>query len=137
MSIQRVVTAALRLQDELNRTSVPFCFIGGLAVERWGEPRLTVDADATVMSGFAHDRSIVDALLKRSAPAGPTLVNSRLIIESFCFGLERNRLDVSLGALPFEDRLIGRRLALEVPRRPSASNLFRRRSDRPQDVFGT
>jgi hypothetical protein len=109
MSIQRVVAAALELQDELTRTGLPFCFIGGLAVQRWGEPRLTVDADATVLSGFTHDERIVDALLNRFRARGTDArefaLDHRVLLLQASDG---TRLDVSLGALPFEDRLIGR-----------------------------
>ena len=30
-----------------------FCIIGGLALQRWGEPRLTRDVDIEVFTGFA------------------------------------------------------------------------------------
>jgi hypothetical protein len=45
--VNRAVEAAGELQAALLEGGFPFCFIGGLAVQRWGEPRLTVDA--TVM----------------------------------------------------------------------------------------
>ena len=32
-----------------------FCFIGGIAVQRWGEPRFTHDADLTVFTGFGGE----------------------------------------------------------------------------------
>ena len=42
------IEAALELQQFLDEHGEKFCIIGGLAVQRWGEVRLTVDADATV-----------------------------------------------------------------------------------------
>ena len=39
------------------------CFIGGIAVQRWGEPRFTKDADVTLLTGFGTEDSFVDALL--------------------------------------------------------------------------
>ena len=50
MSIQRVIGAALELQERLQEIGLPYCFIGGVAVQGWGEPRLTLDADASVLS---------------------------------------------------------------------------------------
>ena len=41
------IEAALELQQFLDEHGEKFCIIGGLAVQRWGEVRLTVDADAT------------------------------------------------------------------------------------------
>lgn len=39
--------AALELQRFFAARQWRFCFIGGLAVQRWGEPRLTLDVDCT------------------------------------------------------------------------------------------
>ncbi len=55
MSLHRVYAAALELQVVLQELGRPYCFIGGLALQRWGEPRMTVDADATVLTAFDHD----------------------------------------------------------------------------------
>lgn len=43
--------------------SLRYCFIGGLAVLRWGEPRLTRDVDLTVVVGFGDEAAAVDTLL--------------------------------------------------------------------------
>lgn len=37
-----VFGAALEVQELCRGKGWRFCFIGGLAVQRWGEPRLTV-----------------------------------------------------------------------------------------------
>ena len=41
-----------------------FCFIGGLAVWRWGKPRFTQDVDLTLLAGFRDEEKIVDAFAK-------------------------------------------------------------------------
>jgi hypothetical protein len=109
VSIQRVFGAALELQDRLVETGLPFCFIGGIAVQRWGEPRLTVDADATVLTSFDHDERLVDALLARFRPrrsdARAFALTSRVLL---LHAADDTRIDVSLAALPFEARLIER-----------------------------
>lgn len=56
MIIQRVINAAAELQARLDEIGLPFCFIGGIAVQRWGERQLTVDADATVLTGALATR---------------------------------------------------------------------------------
>ena len=38
---------------------------GGLAVQRWGEPRLTRDADLTLLTGFGKEARFASALLER------------------------------------------------------------------------
>ncbi|GDY21091.1 hypothetical protein LBMAG56_24370 [Verrucomicrobiota bacterium] len=40
-----VIQAAAELQAVCQAHGWRFCFIGGLAVLRWGEPRETVDAE--------------------------------------------------------------------------------------------
>ena len=42
-----VIRAAADLQALCEAQQWRFCFIGGVAVQRWGEPRETVDVDAT------------------------------------------------------------------------------------------
>ena len=51
-SINPAAEAAIELRASLQHEGFPFCFIGGLAVNRWGEPRYTQDADATVLTDF-------------------------------------------------------------------------------------
>ena len=42
-----VIRAAADLQALCEARHWRYCFIGGVAVQRWGEPRETVDVDAT------------------------------------------------------------------------------------------
>lgn len=86
-----------------------FCFIGGLAVNRWGEPRFTADADLTVLTGWGGEEAFVDALLGHFQGRIPgardaALANRVLLLESGRGGL----IDVSLAALPFEERAVAR-----------------------------
>lgn len=86
-----------------------FCFIGGIAVQRWGAPRFTQDVDLTLLTGFGGERQFVDTLLDRFRGR---LSNTRL------FALERRvlllrtaggvPLDISLSGLPFEEASIER-----------------------------
>jgi hypothetical protein len=58
-----IYAAALELQGVCRQRSWRFCFIGAIAVQRWGEPRLTQDVDLTLISGFGSEEPFVDALL--------------------------------------------------------------------------
>ncbi len=40
-----------------------FCFIGGVALQRWSGPRQTLDADITLLTRFVHEEEYVDTLL--------------------------------------------------------------------------
>ena len=60
--------AAAEIQASFAERSWSFCFIGGLAVQRWGEPRTTQDVDATLLTGFGNEEIYVDALLSGLPP---------------------------------------------------------------------
>jgi hypothetical protein len=86
-----------------------FCFIGGLALQRWGEPRVTRDVDLTLLTGFRHEERYVDALLTRFAPriddARQFALHNRVLLLRSQDGVG---IDVALGGLPFEEQLIAR-----------------------------
>ena len=43
---------ANQLQDFLWQQRWNFCYIGGIALQRWGEPRVTQDIDLTLLTGL-------------------------------------------------------------------------------------
>lgn len=93
-----------------------FCFIGGLAVQRWGEPRLTRDVDLTLITGFGDEASYVTRLLAGFAsrvddPEGFAR-RTRVVLLRTATGVP---VDVALGALPFEERSVERSSAWPVP----------------------
>jgi len=47
-----ILEAANELQTFCSAAGWKFCFIGGLAVQRWGEPRQTQAADLTLITGI-------------------------------------------------------------------------------------
>jgi hypothetical protein len=52
-----ILEAARDFQTFCETNGWKFCFIGGLAVQRWGEPRQTQDADLTLITGFGQEES--------------------------------------------------------------------------------
>ncbi len=40
---------AWRLHQFLTERGIPYVIIGGIAVQRWGQPRLTRDVDLTIL----------------------------------------------------------------------------------------
>ena len=104
-----ILEAALDLQAFCQARSWRFCFIGGIVVPRWGEPRTTADADLTLLTGFGGEEAFVDALL---ASFRPRRGDAReLALARRVLPVEAGNtvpLDVSLGKLPFEERLVDR-----------------------------
>jgi hypothetical protein len=86
-----------------------FCIIGGLAYLRWGDPRATRDVDITVLTGFGGEAGAARALLAQFSPRiGNPLefaIRNRVLLLSASNGVP---LDVTFGALPFEERLVER-----------------------------
>ena len=52
-----LIRAAADLQAVCEARGWRYCFIGGIAVLRWGEPRETIDVDLTLLTGFTGDDS--------------------------------------------------------------------------------
>lgn len=104
-----VFAAALELQTVCQEHGWRFCFIGGIAVQRWSEPRLTVDADLTLLTGFGAEESFLGPLLRAFAPrrqdAAQFALRSRVLLLKNAQGVG---LDVALGAFPFETRSVER-----------------------------
>ena len=93
-----------------------FCFIGGLALQRWGEPRETVDVDLTLVTGFGGEEPFILALLERFTgrvedPVGFARANRVLLLRSTA-GVG---IDVALGGLPFEETLVSRATRFAFP----------------------
>ena len=98
--------------DDLNLKSV---LIGGVAVFRWGQPRITRDADFTVLCPFGDERVTVDAILARLPARIPNarefgITNRVLLVKASSNG---RPVDIALGALPFEERVYERGSAFE------------------------
>lgn len=104
-----VLSAAGELQEFCARRTWRFCFIGGLAVQRWGEPRNTQDADLTLLTGFGHEEPFVDELLSQFAGRRPDTkafaLQYRVLLLRAANGVP---LDVALGAMSFEENSIVR-----------------------------
>jgi hypothetical protein len=99
--------SARQLQNFCDRQGWRYCFIGGIAVIRWGQPRVTRDVDLNILAGFGGEDRIIDILLANYAARLPdgrefALRNRILLIKT----PSGTGIDVSLGALPFEEMLV-------------------------------
>ncbi len=104
-----VFAAAAEVEGNCRGAGLSFCFFGGLAVLRWGEPRLTRDVDLTVLAGFGGETPVVDALLgsldARVDGAREFALRHRTLLARAPNGIP---IDVALGGLPFEERMVER-----------------------------
>jgi len=107
--VTEVIRAAADLQHFCETCGWRFCFIGGLALQRWGEPRETVDVDLTLLTGFGHEESFIETLLQRFEArlegARDFALTRRVLLLRAPSGVG---LDIALGGLPFEEAAIAR-----------------------------
>jgi len=105
--VNDVIQAAADLQTICQSQDWQFCFIGGLALQRWGEPRRTVDVDLSLFVGFGDEQRFCDVLLEHFAPrisdAAAFARDRRVLLLRSTNGVG---LDVSLAALPYEALVI-------------------------------
>ena len=85
----------------------PFCFIGGLAVLRWGEPRMTADVDISLYVGYGSEQVYIDALLdaffSRISDAREFALTHRVLLLS---AKNRIAVDVVLAGMDYERQMI-------------------------------
>jgi len=114
--VTEVIQAAAELQSICQSQGWQFCFIGGLALQRWSEPRETVDVDLSLFAGFGDEQTFCDVLLNHFAAR---------ISDAAAFARERRVLllrstkgvgiDVALAALPYEALVIERSSYFDYP----------------------
>lgn len=102
--------AARDLQSMLEMHGWGFCFIGGLAVLRWGEPRFTRDVDVTLLCPFGKEDEVSGPLFGggyhgRISDAGEFARRNRVLLLQSPGGVP---IDIALAALPFEESLVER-----------------------------
>ena len=140
-SANRLLDAAGEIQAFCEQNRWPFCFIGGIAVLHWGEARVTRDADLTVFTGVGDEARYVDRLLSwfasRIEGGREFALRHRVLLLRASNGIP---LDISLGALPFEEKAVSgtslQELTPGVKLRlcsPAALVVFKVFAGRPQD----
>jgi hypothetical protein len=107
--VNALVVAAIDIQRFLASPGWPNTVIGGLAVQRWGEPRQTRDVDLAVLTGIGREAELVDPMLARYRARRPDArdfaLRYRVLLVETASGIP---LDISLAALPFEERVVSR-----------------------------
>lgn len=78
-----------------------------MAVQHWGEPRLTRDADLTLYTGVGDEHAFIDAVLAAFGPrredARDFALRNRVLLIQASNGVP---IDISLGAVPFEQKAV-------------------------------
>jgi len=102
-------TAAKEVQDFLVKNGWPFCFIGGLAVIRWGEMRITQDIDLCLQCGFGNEETRISSLLSHFSSRisdGENFARRYRVL--LLVASNHVAIDVTLSGIPFEVEMIQR-----------------------------
>ena len=98
-----ILEAAVEIQRFFEARDWQFCFIGGVAVQQWSEPRVTDDVDLTLITGFGTEEHFIDELLAWLTPARPDAKafaqRQRVLLVRHPNGV---KADISMGGLAFE-----------------------------------
>jgi hypothetical protein len=107
--MNELLEAARQVQAACDEQGWEWCFIGGLAVQRWGQPRVTLDVDLTLLTGFGNEDVFIETLLARFPgrvdDAAEFAKRRRVLLIRT---LEGTGIDVSLGGLPYEECVVRR-----------------------------
>jgi hypothetical protein len=134
---------AWRLHAFFTARRIPYLIIGGIAVQRWGQPRLTRDVDVTVLLPPGQEegvlRDIAAAFPPRLEDAVTFAVEHRVLPVSVPGGSEA---DVSLGLPGYEEQAVARAVPYDLGggrtvRLCSAEDLIVHKAlaGRPQDLL--
>lgn len=104
-----LLATAAEIQTFLQQAGERFCFIGGVALQRWGEPRLTRDVDLTLLCPYGSEEPVVERLLAGFSPRMPEArtfaLQHRVLLLRGKSGVP---IDVAFGCIPFEERAVER-----------------------------
>ncbi len=135
--------AAWEVHQYFQSLGLPYAVIGGMAVQWWGEPRMTKDVDLTVVAPLDQPSSVfiqrvLDRFPARIDNALEFAQRSRVILLTASNGCP---VDISLGLPGYEDEVMGRVVEFELEpgqaiRVCSAEDLIIHKAiaGRPQDV---
>jgi predicted nucleotidyltransferase len=137
------LSASYEVGEFLSKNGIRYAVIGGLAVQFWGEPRLTVDVDIAIASNLESGsdelvRLITTHFESRTKEPFEFAKRARMILVSTRDGID---VDISLALPGYEDEMFARAIDLEIEpgksiRICSAEDLIIHKAvaGRPQDI---
>lgn len=99
----------------LSNNAIPYAIIGGIAVQHWGEPRLTQDIDLTILVPLDDPlptlQIILGAFEARLQDALTFALKSRVLLIQASNGYP---IDLSLGLPGYEESVVERTVNLDI-----------------------
>ncbi|GMW02528.1 MAG: hypothetical protein AMXMBFR84_36640 [Candidatus Hydrogenedentota bacterium] len=113
--MNNLITAVSEVNDFMASKGWTYCLIRGLAVQHWGEPRTTLDADFTLITGWGQEAPYIDTLLSqfesRIPDARQIALTHRILLVHASNGVP---VDIALGAIPFEIEMMNRATHIDL-----------------------
>lgn len=99
---------ARQVQDLLDEAGLQSCLIGGLALQRWGEDRLTRDVDISLLTGFGHEESVADLLLARFEGRVQNAKEHALMHRVLLLQIDGIGIDIGFAGFAYEREMMAR-----------------------------
>ncbi|MBU1662603.1 MAG: nucleotidyltransferase [Chloroflexi bacterium] len=136
--------AAWEIHQFLNKHSITYAVIGGIAVQKWGDQRFTRDVDLSVATPLVEGSAPIIRLItghfpSRSADPFTFARQTRMILVTASNGVE---VDISLALPGYEDEMFARTIEYELEAgksihlcSPEDLIIHKAVAGRPQDIF--
>lgn len=107
--MSELLEAASEVHRFLSGQRIPYAIIGGIAVQRWGEPRFTRDVDVTILVSAGQEIAVLEKLLSFFTPRIANAIDFALQ-NRVCLLKSTNQcdVDVSLGLPGYEEEVTKR-----------------------------
>ena len=111
-----IFEAAAELAAFLDEQGVSYAVLGGLAVQHWGEPRVTQDVDIVVVVPSEREEGFLKVAVQSFRPRLPDAVafarRHRVLL---LFSSEGTPFDISLGIPGYEEEVMRRAVSVSFP----------------------
>lgn len=107
--------SVLEIHRFFSDNNIPYVVIGGIAVQYWGEPRLTQDIDVTVLMPVNDTEKFIKLVVKQfksrvTDPIGFAKRNRMIIVQT----ADNTNVDISLGIPGYEEEVMRRAIDYEL-----------------------
>lgn len=110
-----IFEVAAWVHERFDQIGLVHGFIGGLALQAWGEARVTRDVDVAVLTGFGNEREVILRILEEIPSRHPDPVEfavaNRVILGESPEGIG---IDIGLSAFPYEEQMLDRCVDVEL-----------------------
>lgn len=111
----KLLDVAQKIASFLEEHRVPYAIIGGMALQYWGEPRLTRDIDVTVLIPQEALEDFIYRALSHFKPRFPDAIEFALKHRILLVESEGVPVDISLGIPGYEEEALKRAVKVSFP----------------------